>query len=273
MNEETPQKRTRGRPRSSFANASTTTVQALDRGMQLLNMLSRDGTSTLTELALKAGMPPSTAHRLLTTMQNHGVVEFDETTQEWMIGVNAFRIGSSFLRRTNLLEAGRAAMRQLMETTGETANLAVGDNGDVVFVSQVETHQPIRAFFRPGTRSPMHVSGIGKALMAEMPRKQVEKILQRKGLTQHTSKTLTSPEALFDDLQRIKQRGWSLDDEEGTEGMRCVAAPIFDAFGEAVAGISVSGPTVRLTDQAVERVGPSVRDAAQLVTRIMGGDG
>ena len=94
-----------------------------------------------------------------------------------MIGVEAFRVGSGFLKRVNLIEASRKIMRNLMAQTGETSNLGITDDGDVVFVSQVETHNPIRAFFRPGTRSFMHASGAGKALMAQMSRPELETLL------------------------------------------------------------------------------------------------
>ncbi len=269
--EQVPQKRSRGRPRSAAPEGQGSTVQALDRGLQLLGALAKAGKATLTELALQAGMPPSSAHRLLVTLQKHGFVVFEEATQDWMIGVEAFRIGSSFTQRTNLVEAGREAMRSLMAETGETANLGVADGGDVVFVSQIETDNPIRAFFRPGTRGHMHAAGIGKALLAALPRKEVEQILQKKGLPEFTAKTLTSPEALFADLAATRDRGWSFDDEERYAGMRCVAAPIYNAFGEAVAGISISGPTVRFPDQAVAELGPKVRRAAGEVTNRIGG--
>ena len=95
--------------------------------------------------------------------------------------LRAFRVGNTYLGRTNLVESARTAMRGLTEETGETANLAIADQGDVVFISQIESHNPIRAFFRPGTRGFMHASGIGKALLANLPRIEVEKILQKKG--------------------------------------------------------------------------------------------
>lgn len=271
MVEAPAQKRSRGRPRSASAGVPGATVQALDRGIMLLAALAREGKATLTELALRIGMPPSSAHRLLVTLQKHGLVEFDEATQDWMVGVEAFRIGSAFTNRTNLVEAGREVMRRLMEETGETANLGLADAGDVVFVSQVETSNPIRAFFRPGTRARMHASGIGKALLAELPRREVERVLQKRGLPEFTPKTLTAPEALFADLERTRERGWSLDDEEHHSGMRCVAASIFNPFGEAIAGISVSGPSVRFPDRAIAELGPRVRHAADEVTRLMGG--
>lgn len=225
----------------------------------------------MSDLALRVGMPPSSAYRLLATMQQHGFVDFDEASQEWMIGIEAYRVGNSFLSRMNLVEAGRDTLRHLMEESGETSNLAIEDDGDVVFLSQVETHNPIRAFFRSATRGPMHCSGIGKALLAERSRQEVEDILQKKGLPEFTPKTITSPDALFHDLEVTRKRGWSLDDEERHEGMRCVAAPIFNAYGEAIAGVSVSGPTVRLPDGAVAELGPRVRRAAAAITEQMGG--
>ena len=264
----TEPKRTRGRPRSGEGGA---VVQALDRGLTLLRVLAANDRATLTEIALSAGMVPSTAHRLLTTMQRHRITEFDDAMQHWMIGVEAFRIGSSFMRRTNLVEAGRGIMHDLMEESGETANMAVADSGDVVFISQVECNDPIRAFFRPGTRGRMHASGIGKALLAELSRDEVEAILARKGLPSFTPKTLTSPEALFADLEGTRVKGWSLDDEERTLGMRCLASAIFNEHREAVAGVSISGPSVRLPDARLAELGALVRDAAAAITEKVGG--
>jgi IclR family acetate operon transcriptional repressor len=261
-------KRTRGRPRSSEGGG---VVQALDKGLTLLRALARTERATLTEIALSAGMVPSTAHRMLNTMQRHGITTFEESTQHWMVGVEAFRIGSSFMRRTNLVEASRGVMHDLMEESGETANMAIADDGDVVFINQVETNDPIRAFFRPGTRGHMHASGIGKALLAELSRGEVEAILSRKGLPEFTAKTLTSPEALFANLAETRVRGWSLDDEERALGMRCLAAAIFNEHGEVVAGVSISGPVVRLPDARLAELGARVRRAAVAITEKIGG--
>ena len=233
--------------------------------------LAKEGELSLTDLALSVGMPPSTAHRMLGTLEKHGFVELDVASQQWAIGVEAFRVGSAYLGRTNMVESARATMRQLTEETGETANLAIADGGDVVFVSQIESHNPIRAFFRPGTRSFMHASGIGKALLANFPRADVEKILQKKGCPEFTAKTLTAPGALFANLEESKRRGWALDDEERYSGMRCVAAPIYNSFSEAIAGVSVSGPTVRFPDNVIAELGPRVKTAAAKITASIGG--
>lgn len=271
MAEQAQQKRSRGRPRSVWNDKPAQTVQAVDRALVLLEALATADKSTLTELALRTGMSPSTAHRLLSTLQRHGVTEFDDMSQDWMVGVEAFRIGSSFVRRTKITEVGRDVMRALMEDTGETANMAIADQGDVVFISQIETHHPIRAFFRPGTRGHMHASGIGKALLAAYSREEVEKVLQKKGLPSFTPKTRTSVDALMSDLDASRMRGWSLDDEERNLGMRCLAAPIYNIHGEPVAGISVSGPTARIDDEKLGELGPRVRRAAEEITGLIGG--
>lgn len=268
MNEQITQQRGRGRPRSEGA---ATTIKALDRGLNLLRAMTTQTNSTLTDLALHVGMPPPTAHRILLTLETHGFVQFDADSQRWSIGIEAFRVGSTYLGGTNLIECSMGVLRTLMEKTDETANLAIADQGDVVFISQVETHNPIRAFFRPGTRGYMHASGIGKALLAGMKRKEVEKILEKRGCPSFTDKTLTTPSALFDDLAAIRERGWSLDDEERYLGMRCIAACVYNSFGESVAGISVSGPTARFSDEAVAEIAPMVMKAAGDVTRLIGG--
>jgi IclR family acetate operon transcriptional repressor len=246
-------------------------VQALERALALLMALARSDRASLTELSLRSGIPASSAHRLLMTMQADRFVAFDDTTGDWSIGVEAFRTGSSFVRRNQVTEVARDTMRGLVEQTGESANIAMPDRGEVVFVGQVESTQPIRAFFAPGVRTPMHASGIGKALLATMPRAKAERTLLATGLRAFTPRTLASPQALFEDLDRIRDRGWSVDDEERNLGMRCVAAPIFNAYGEAVAGISVSGPSGRIDADRVGEFGPMVRRAAATVTEGIGG--
>ena len=147
---------------------------------------------SLSDLAQRVDLPSSTTHRLLATLQKRGFVHFDETAQTWSMGIEAFRVGSTYLAQTNLVEAARKIMRKLMEQSGETANLAISDGSDVIFISQVETHQPIRAFFRPGARSHMHASGIGKALLADMKPNEVADIVKKKGLPKFTAKTIIS---------------------------------------------------------------------------------
>ena len=274
ISESSRPKRGRGRPRLQPAQLQEpATVQALERGLTLLQLLSKSDGTSLSDLSLQMGLPTSTAYRLLSTMQKLEFVSFDETSQQWSIGIEAFTVGSQYFNRANLVESSRAVMRDLMNDTGETANLAVlAESGHVCFLTQIESTHPIRAFHLPGTRSHAHSSGIGKALLAEFSRKQIENILQKTGLQEFTSKTLTQPKALFEDLTNSFCRGWAFDDEERHMGMRCIAAAIHNAQGDAIAGVSISGPTARLSDEALAVLGPRVRQAAMDITRVIGGN-
>jgi IclR family acetate operon transcriptional repressor len=265
------EKRQRGRPRSFNSHGEPSPVQSLDRALRILAIVAQEDGLSLSEVAASAELAPSTAYRMLTTLENHGMVEFEKTEQLWSIGVETYRMGSAFLRRRKLVDRARAVMQNLMERAAETANLGVAEDDCVVFVSQVETHQAIRAFFRPGTRSPFHASGIGKAVLAHLEPERVGTILRKAGLQRFTDRTLSDISALAHDLAVIKLRGWSVDDEERHPGMRCVAAAIFNEFGEPIGGVSVSGPTVRVTPERLAEIGPLVRDAAAEVTRMIGG--
>jgi len=264
-------KRGRGRPRSEVSLANVSTVQALERGIFLLQALAQNSAVSLSDLAVQVGMPASSAHRLLMTLQQHDFVDFDENTQLWQVGIEAFRVGSAYLTRTNFLDAAREPLRNLMQATGETANLAVMDKAEVVFVAQVETINPVRAFFSAGTRALMHASGIGKALLAQMPKRKLELLLQSAGLPQYTPKTLSTPAELYADLKATANRGWSYDQEERYEGMSCVGAAIRNAQGDLVGGISVSGPSVRFNPLQVAVIGFKVKAAADQVTLTLGG--
>jgi len=265
-----PSRRARGRPRDWNDKTAQNTIKSLDRAMEVFEFLSENQGLSLTELAAETGQSPATVYRVLVTLEGRGLVEFDPGAQSWYVGAQAFVIGARFLRRTQLVDRARPILRRLMEATGETANLGIVQNRSVLFVSQVETHASIRAFFPPGTLSPLHASGIGKALLAEMAIERLDAILDG-ALEAFTAKTLSAPDELRADLGRIRERGYSFDDEEKNPGMRCIAAPVFDIHGEAVAGISVSGPTARIGTGDVDRFAAPVMAAAAQLTMAIGG--
>lgn len=264
-------RRARGRPRAWDDKTSQNTIKSLDRAMEVLERLGELGGATLSDLAGDLGQAPASVYRVLFTLETRAIVDFEPASQTWHIGSGAFLIGSKFLRRTSLVERARPVLRALMRETGETANLGIERDGHVLFVSQVETHEAIRAFFPPGTISPMHASGIGKALLAQMDDRQVLDILAKTGQEEFTEHTLTKPDALLADLAATRARGYAIDAEEKNLGMRCIAAPIFDLHGEAIAGLSISGPSTRLPHSETETLARSVIEAAAAVTSGIGG--
>ena len=263
--------RPRGRPKAFDDKTDQNTVQSLDRALVLLDHLARSPGLTLSDLADQTGQAVATVFRALVTLQSHGMVEVEDPAQVWHVGPGAFRVGSAFLRRTKVVERARSAMDDLMRETGETANLGIEVRDEVLFLAQVETHEAIRAFFPPGTRSPMHASGIGKALLAWYPAPRVQGIMARRGLERFTAQTLATQADLLAGLAQIRARGFAIDDQERTIGMRCVAAAIFNAHAEPVAGLSVSGPAFRVDLPDAARLGALVRSAADAVTASTGG--
>ena len=262
--------RRRGRPRGLAGPKPGATIQALDRALDVLGALAGSEGMTLSELATRLDQSVATVYRVLTTLERRAFVEMSADRQEWYVGAEAYRLGSAFLRRTNVVERSRPIMRALMQETGETSNLGIEKTGNVLFISQVETHESIRAFFPPGTLSPLHASGIGKALLSTYDDARLDRLFRGKTFERFTDKTIISLPQLHDELRRSRERGFAFDDEERTTGMRCVASPILNVHGEAVAGLSVSGPTHRLTDAHVEKIGDLVRKGAIEVSRSLG---
>ena len=264
--------RLRGRPKSVIDKTEQNTVQTLDRALGLLKLLAQSTGLTLSELAEQSALPIATVFRALVTLQAHGMVEVEDPGQVWHIGPGTFRAGSAFLKRTKITERARAPMEALRDSTGETVSLAIESKAEVLFLSQVESPADLRALFPPGSTGLMHLCAPGKALLAWYPAEKRAQILQAKGMPRATSLSLSSPESLARDLERSRERGFAIDDQERADGMRGVAAPIFNAFGEAVAAIAIAGPTFRMGLSDATRFGALVQAAADQITEATGGE-
>jgi IclR family transcriptional regulator, acetate operon repressor len=247
-------------------------VQSLVRALRLLQQVAEAGDGiTLTEVANRVGLPVSSAHRLLSTLQQEGFVRFDGERTLWFVGVKAFTVGNSFLRARDLVQVARPYMRGLMEQCDETVNLAVEDGGHIIYLAQIECRQMMRALASPGARMPMHSSAVGKVLLAYMNPLVRDTVMERLRLERFTANTITGRERLAASLTKIRDQGYALDDEEHAVGLRCVAAPIFNEGREVVAGISLSGPAARVTDRRFRELAGLVQRTARVITRDFGG--
>ncbi|HLI13512.1 MAG TPA: IclR family transcriptional regulator C-terminal domain-containing protein [Alphaproteobacteria bacterium] len=262
----------RGRAPRRAPGEGTGHVQSLTRGLTLLERLSEERYGiSLTDLAQRVGLAPSTTHRLLKSLEKMKFVYQDEERGLWYVGVKAFSVGTAFLRDRDFVSVARRFMRRLMEESGESVNLAVLDAGEVVFLSQVECRQMMRALAPPGGRVGAHCSGVGKALLSVLPDAEIAAILHRRGLPRFTRNTVDTPARLKQDLALARERGYALDDEEQAIGLRCVAAPIHDEYGEPLAAISLSGPKARITDDRIPALGMLVKRVAGEITAALGG--
>ncbi|MCG6888289.1 MAG: helix-turn-helix domain-containing protein [Gammaproteobacteria bacterium] len=268
----TPIARKRGRPPGPNNRAGDGKNQSLTRALTLLARLSETPSGlNLTDLSYQLGMPTATVHRLLSTFEEFDFVEQDTEQGLWFVGLKAFTIGNAFLHRRDIVASARPHMQALVEQCGETVNLGVIDAGEAVFISQVESREMMRMIVRLGSRSPIHASGVGKALLANMPEQQLARILQQRGLARYTERSIDNAAQLRAELQRIRQLGYALDDEEHAIGLRCVASAIFDENGQALAAISLSGPKARVTDARLDELGIAVRHSADEITLALGG--
>lgn len=247
-------------------------VQSLVRALAIVNRLAEaDEGATLTEIAQQVGLSASTAHRLLTTLEQERYVRFDPERRLWSVGVQAFVAGSAFVKTRSLVGVARPFMRRLMEESAETVNLAVEDEGQAIYLAQVECRQMMRAFARPGARVPLHCSSVGKALLTAVADRDLARVLHRHGLPKLTLKTLHTSGALRQDLAAARARGYAIDDEEHAVGLRCVAAVIYDESESPIAAVSISGPMARIPSERIGVLGDLVRQTADAISAGLGG--
>ncbi len=251
---------------------ATGQVQSLTRGLSLLEALATaESGLSLTDLARKVELAPSTAHRLLATLEKMGYVYQGGDLARWYVGLHAFTVGSSFLANRDFVAQSHPYLRRLMEQSGETANLGILDGTEAVFIDQVQCRETMRTIVKLGSRVPLHASGVGKAIFAALPDEQIDAIVKVKGLPRITANTITSPEIMWASIRVIRQRGYSFDDEEHLPGTRCVASPIYDEHAEALGAVSLAGPLSRLPDDRIKQLGPLVAHTAEELTRRLGG--
>jgi IclR family transcriptional regulator, acetate operon repressor len=267
--ESTGKRKRRGR---ASGPAAAGQVKSLARGLALLERLAEcERGVALVDLAQRAGLAASTTHRLLSTLEKMGYVYQAGDLGYWFVGVKTFTVGAAFLAHRDMLGQAHAFLRRLMEESGETANLAVLDDSEAVFVAQVQCREMMRMIVKLGSRIPLHASGVGKALLAAMPENQVSAILHKRGLQRITANTIDTPAALRAALNEVRRRGYAVDNEEHALGLRCIAAPIYDEHCDPLAALSISGPKSRISDERLFELGALVSRTATEITRALGG--
>lgn len=260
-----------GRP-AGAGKSSSGHSQSLVRGLNILEGLAAAPSGLgLSDIAQIVGLAPSTTHRLLQALHKQGFIIQDADLGLWKIGVKTFQIGNTFLEARDFVATARPFLRQLTQDSGETANLGIRDDGMAVFLAQSESSQMMRMITRLGSRAPLHASGVGKALLAWLPDREVERILQSRGLNRVTENTLDTPSRLREGLAEIRRQGYACDREEHAIGLHCVAASIHDEHANPLAAISVSGPVARIPESRLAELGGLVSRAAREITLQIGG--
>jgi len=234
-------------------------VQSIERAFGLLETLAdAGGTMGLSQLANESGLPLPTIHRLLRTLVDLGYLR-QEASRQYVLGPRLIRLGEA---SSHLLSTwARPHLARLVDELGESANLAMLDGDEIVYVAQAQSRQSMRMFTEVGRRVLPHCTAVGKAIMAEMPRAQVREILQRTGMPQHTATTVTDLEEFARQLVTVADLGYALDEGEQETGVRCVAVAVPDTSTRLA--ISVSGPAGRMTEELVGRAVPLLARAGR----------
>ena len=226
-------------------------VQAAERALALLRSFERGPhRQTLAELADAIGVPRPSAFRLLSTLEEHGFVR--RVGQTYALGHRCLVLGSVY--QSDLTVEGEALpfLERLRDETGETTQLAVLEDWQVVYLARVLSHQPVAYMrSRAGAVLPAYCTGLGKALLAARDPEEVGAWASRQTFPRLTATTRATPEELLADLAQIRERGYAVDDEERELGVRCIAAAVYDGSGVAIGAVSIAGPPERLPKELV----------------------
>ncbi len=253
-----------------MSEGSGYTSQVVQAALQILEEVARQGETGVRDLARSVGMTHSKAHRLLVTLQEAGYMNQSEDTGRYRLSLKLFELGSQALRRMGLLEETRPVLAELAATTGETVMLSVREGTSVVFVDRIASSHPVQLVHGIGERAPLHGTASGKIFLAWMDPAERLQLLgpgPYPALATHTATTLAE---LTADLAVVRQIGYAVNDQERFDGIRSVAAPVFNHQSQPVAAVIAGGPTLRVSEADVPRLAAQVRAAGLNASRRLG---
>ncbi len=242
-------------------------VKSVERALSLLELLGAgDDSLGISELARRSGLAVGTVHRLLNTLNRLGYVEQDVETRKYALGIHIIHLRGAVARRLKLGEQAMPIMKALMRRINETVHLAVLSEGEIFYIDRIEGLQTQNMYTQIGKRGPVHCTALGKTMLAYLPDTAVDQILTDKGMPRVTSRTITSPTILKQQLVEIRKQGFAVDDNESEMSVRCIAAPIRNYTGKVVAALSISGPAARMRPERDHELSREVRWAAQQIS-------
>lgn len=238
-------------------------VTSVERALSILELLAskHQGLST-SAISRSAHVPKSSTSYLLRTLVARGYVRRDPETGQHTLGIRVLSLGGQAMQGMALREVAIPHLRGIVERTRLGAHLAILDHGDAVYIERIESPGFIKMDIWVGRRVAPQVTAIGKALICQLERQEVQEIAARHRISPASSKTIMNMPRLLEELGAIRQRGYAIDDEEHAVGVRCVAAPVFAASGEVIAAIGISGTVSQLNDDYLPSVGNIIRTAA-----------
>ena len=222
-------------------------VRALTRGLRLLEILAADPEGlALVNISEKAKLSKSSTHRLLQTLLLNGYAMQDPSSRYYLPSYKLLSLCTNMIRDTDLYVVAHPHLEELARFTGETVHLVLLDNGDAVYVDKVESPNAIRMYSKVGMRAPLHCTGVGKAILAQLPEEKLGLLIENGDLERYTDNTITDPVELHAHLGEIRERGFAVDDGEHEEQIRCIAAPLLARNSQVVGAMSIAAVSYRV---------------------------
>jgi IclR family acetate operon transcriptional repressor len=244
----------------------------LDKGLRVLEALAASEAEaglTLTELSRRLAMNRTTLFRFLVTLRARGYVQREPGSDRYRLGTGVLYLASALLNGLDIRRVAQPLLRALRDQTQELVHLTIFDHGEVVTVERVEGTQPLSLQTEIGVRRPAYCTATGKAFLAYLDPQEVAAILAA-GMPAVTARTITTPEAMAEQLAEVRRQGYAYDDEERIEGVRCVAAPVFGPDRSVIATISIAAPTLRMPVARVRQLGEEVCRSADAIAERLG---
>ncbi|WP_313799691.1 IclR family transcriptional regulator [Cytobacillus sp.] len=246
-------------------------VKSVSRALDIINLVSiKKGGLGVTEIANQMDINKSSVYRILSTLVQYGYIEQDKETEWYKLGYQFLEVSSRLLESLDLRNEAKPFLQELEKETNEVIHLVVYDRGEVVYIEKLDGNEALRMHSKVGKRAPMHCTSVGKAILAHLPIEIVQEIIERKGLPIHTDKTITDKNVFIDELAEVKKKGYALDLQENEYGITCIAVPIFDHLGKVEAAVSISGPTIRMTDARLVELQPRVIEIGKRISARLG---
>jgi IclR family KDG regulon transcriptional repressor len=246
-------------------------IQAVERALRILDLFDEyDPELKITEVSARMGLHKSTVHSLLKTLQAYHYIEQNPENGKYRLGMKLVERGNFVIHSLDIRTVAKKHLFELSQQTGQTTHLVVLDGKEGVYIDKVEGPHAVIRYSRIGRRIPIHCSAVGKALTAYQSEPAIRSLLSGYTYIQQTPKTITSEQELLAELNRVKQCGYSIDNEENEPGVRCVAAPIFNHVGNAVAAVSMSTLISRIDDSELDRFIPLVIRTGQAISAELG---
>ena len=245
------------------------TVQSVDRALSILEALARHGEAGVTELAGELDVHKSTAFRLVSALENRGLVEQNSERGKYRLGMGILRLAGATTARLDPVQEARPLCKALAAETGETVNIAVLSDGAALYLDQIAGTSALQPHNWVGQRIPLHATANGKVLLSGLDDDAVS-LQAGRSLRSYTPATIDTIRTLLAQIATVRTQGHAVAVDELEVGLTAVAAPLFNAHGDVIASLSVSGPTFRLTAQRVPEVVAATVDAAAEISRRLG---